>query len=315
MATSFIDFGIVTDQPEEIQGLIDVFPKLKEVSIDALTFYRGTVPLRKHGSYQVIATFLNRQGEIDAATVTKTLTQIWRPKHLILVGIAGRMNDELQLGDVVASSEVLYYEPAKVTDKGILPRPIGLPANELLLNRMNALQVDRPALARWQRSCEEAHKGPGARTPNLSIGAIASGELLVASEKMKDKIRRLHSRLSAIEMEGAGVFKAAAGEVPPIPAIILRGISDRADRSKNVQKVKQKSESLSEAEIRRLERETAKERKWKEASRLAAIHNASLCLLAFLQRTPVDPLMTDRFTLDTRQHQHAIGHQQNRGSA
>src|SRR5438105_14981487 len=109
-AARFIDFGIITTQPEEFVGLRDVFPPLTEEAVGTITFYRGTVPVTRDGGgdYQVVVTFLNRQGQLDAATVTKTLVQHWRPKHLILSGIAGRMDDDLSLGDVVVSSNVLY---------------------------------------------------------------------------------------------------------------------------------------------------------------------------------------------------------------
>ena len=210
------------------------------------------------------------------------------------------MDDELNLGDVVVSSNILYYEPGKATDHGVTPRPVGWEVNDMLLNRVNAFSVDKAAVSRWRRACAKRYTGPGSHLPSLRIGAIASGELLVASEAMKKKVRRLHSRLSAIEMEAAGVMRAAGSEEPPIPTIIFRGISDRADKSKSVKKPAKTKKDLTEQELQEQEKKRDEEKKLKDAARLAAIQNSALCLLAFLRRRPSEPLMTDRFTVDLK---------------
>jgi hypothetical protein len=61
---------------------------------------------------------------------------------------------------------------------------------------------------------------------------IASGEQVIADGAVRDRIAASNRKIVAIEMEGYGVSAAAWKLDQPVPCLVIRGISDRADAHK-----------------------------------------------------------------------------------
>lgn len=152
-------------------------------------------------------------GNIKAQITTSQAMHVHTVDAAVFVGVAGGIKD-VELGDVVVSTKVSYYETTKETDDGTLPRPTSWPIRHPLI----------------QLAQLAAHKGREECGYATVTGTIASGEKVIASSHSTsaDLIKKSYSDSLAIEME-AGGFVHAAQSYDVGDFIVIRGISDLLD--------------------------------------------------------------------------------------
>lgn len=153
---------------------------------------------------------LSQSGNLTAAVAATNMLRDYRIDLMVVVGIAGGVRD-VRVGDVVVSSEIIYYEPAKITFEGTDPRYriVGL-------------------TPRWLTDMARSLSATG-DLPRIHIGPIASGEkVLTVREAIEERLGRWGWPL-AVEMEGAGVAEAVAAVGKDVPVVIVRGIADILD--------------------------------------------------------------------------------------
>lgn len=158
------------------------------------------------------------EGNFRAAVLTERSISLFRPQALIFVGIAGALKPRLALGDVVVATKVYSYESGSYRHGEFHARPYAWePDHELE-------QLAR-RIASGQEWAEEA---------SVQFEPIASGSALLNSREghLADRLDQHFDDAAAIEMEGMGV--AQAGQLNgSYPVLIVRGISDRADGTKD----------------------------------------------------------------------------------
>ena len=153
----------------------------------------------------------------------------FRPAIALFVGVAGGIKD-VKIGDVVVAKKVYGYESGKAFGQRFLPRPdVGESSHRLVQRAQAEARKDN-----WIRRIRENVES----TPRVFVGAIASGEKVVASTRSEIYrfLKSMYSDALAVEMEARGFLKAThANEY--VQALIIRGISDllngksRADAS------------------------------------------------------------------------------------
>ncbi|MEU2283403.1 hypothetical protein ABZ614_16005 [Streptomyces sp. NPDC013178] len=166
------------------------------------------------------------EGTHAASALAERIVEAFDPYALFLVGVAGGLKPDLELGDVVVGTKVYAYHGGRETDEGFAARPVSWPAAHEL--EQLARYVSRSGA--WARDLPRSDEG---RQAAVHFKPIAAGEVLLDAEN--SALRRLLGRhyqdAAAIEMEGAGV--AHAGHLNNrLPTLVVRGISDRADGSK-----------------------------------------------------------------------------------
>ncbi|GGY90296.1 purine phosphorylase [Streptomyces olivaceoviridis] len=183
-------------------------------------FEVGTV----QGTSCRVALGLTNKGNHSAAVIAERAIQEFSPVAVLFVGVAGALWDTARLGDVVMATHVYAYHGGTSEDDGLKSRPRvwetahGISQLGSHLARVNDWADDTP--------------GQG-RAPQVRFGAIAAGEVVQNSKISAEArwIRQHYNDALAIEMEAAGV--AQAGHLNGAPVAIIRGISDRADGTKN----------------------------------------------------------------------------------
>ncbi len=183
-------------------------------------FEVGTV----QGTSCRVALGLTSKGNHSAAVIAERAIQEFSPVAVLFVGIAGALWDATRLGDVVMASHVYAYHGGTGEDDGLKARPRVWEAP----HDISQLASHLARLNDWAGSasgCEDA--------PQVRFGAIAAGEVVQNSRISAEAkwIRQHYNDALAIEMEAAGV--AQAGHLNGAPVAIIRGISDRADGTKN----------------------------------------------------------------------------------
>ncbi|HVT15207.1 MAG TPA: hypothetical protein VHQ90_03365 [Thermoanaerobaculia bacterium] len=292
-----IDFAILTGLREEFDTLRKIFPELKEISEGAELWYRTRVIADGKSSYEVVISFQDKMGPLDAQALTAKALGRWHPALIILVGIAGTFHKEVRLGDVLVSQQVFYYDLAKATAEGLRYRPQGYPCSTVLIRQTEALRSSPREFGAWQQaaksiaaseaerlSAQGLAKLPGKRLaemqrllrdcqPEIHFGTVASGSLVIADKAKQKELLALHGQIIGTEMEGAGMLHATFDQELPTPAVVIKGISDAADMGKAL---------------------LDSQGSW----RTLAKENSARLVLQVIRRGRIRPLETDQFELD-----------------
>lgn len=170
---------------------------------------------------------LTGEGNVGAAVLSERAMSMFGPQAMLLVGVAGALKDDIELGDVVVATRVYAYHGAKEEDDGVWTRPRSWDAPHELEQLAHRIARARS----WAEHLPAAALG---RPPKVHFKPIAAGEVLLASRltETAQRLRRVFNDAAAIEMESAGVSQASQFH-RSLPALIIRGISDRADGSKH----------------------------------------------------------------------------------
>ncbi|MFF3712480.1 5'-methylthioadenosine/S-adenosylhomocysteine nucleosidase [Streptomyces phaeochromogenes] len=168
---------------------------------------RGRLP----GSPWQVALVDMGEGTLAAAALTERVLSWLEPEAVLFVGVAGGLKDDIEIGDVVVATKVYAIHGGKQTPDGFLGRPEAWHASH-----------------RLEQAAREALRGRAHFKP------VAVGDVVLAdgASELATRIRTSYNDAVAMEMEGSGVAHAAhlAGEAG---ALIIRGISDKADADKS----------------------------------------------------------------------------------
>lgn len=200
--------GIIGAMQLEVETLLGKLENTCEKTIAGSVFYEGVL----EGLDVVIVQC--GVGKVNAAVCAQILCTAYGVTHIVNTGIAGSLNAQLDIGDLVVSRDAMYhdfdcvhfgYEMGKVPDMDT----VAFPADSLMI--------------------EEAAAAAEAVNPgHTKIGRVATGDLFVAERAAKQRIIELTGALCT-EMEGAAIAHTAYRN--GVPFVILRAISDKADDS------------------------------------------------------------------------------------
>ena len=134
------------------------------------------------------------------------------------LSIAGSLNNDINIGDIVLSTDVLHHDMDATG--------FGYPKGQIPQMKEFSFQADEGLRKIAHEVCAEVN-------PEIQVfeGRIASGDQFVCDQGVKDNIVKEFSAY-AVEMEGAAIGQAAA--LNGIPFLIIRAISDKADNSANM---------------------------------------------------------------------------------
>ena len=206
------------------------------------------------GGFRVIHGHSSRQGPLGAQLSAAKAIEHWRPEVLIAVGIAfGVKEEKHHIGDVLVSTRVLDYEPARVEPDGTFTRRgETLPTSQELADRVTNIDLRRAEVR---------------DLPTIHMGTIVSGAKLVDNKEYRDNLASLHSTVIGGEMEGSGILTAC--EEKKVDVIVIKAICDWAANKNNPSKDDdQKKASKNAAIVARailerghLQNETAEQRR------------------------------------------------------
>ncbi|MFN4147726.1 MAG: 5'-methylthioadenosine/adenosylhomocysteine nucleosidase [Runella sp.] len=208
--------GAFDDEVALLEGMLQ---NKKTEMVHGITFHTGQLK----GQKVIVA--LTGIGKVNAAMTTTLLLQRFRPARLIFTGIAGGVNPDLQPGDIVIGQKVAHHDFGMLmSDKfltSVTLNPINKKANPMYF------LADTTLLSLARQSAAQLSLAPlNGRTPTITVGTIATGDVFVASD---EKVKWLRETLQAdaTEMEGAAVAQVCFQQ--QVPHIVIRSISDKAD--------------------------------------------------------------------------------------
>jgi adenosylhomocysteine nucleosidase len=151
-------------------------------------------------------------GKVNAAMVT-TLLLSQHPYDLVInTGVAGAVDQSLQVGDVVISDELSYHDvDARHFGYALGQVPgmqsVFVSANRSYLHHLGSCFAQEP----WQ----------------VVQAMIISGDQFISEDQQIDELARAFPLAKAVEMEGASVAHVAS--VLGVPFVVVRAISDKAN--------------------------------------------------------------------------------------
>lgn len=157
-------------------------------------------------------------GKVNAAMCVQILADYFDVTHIINTGVAGALNEQLDIGDILISTDALQHD-VDVTALKYAPGQIpGMPVLAFPADKMLVLQAERTA--------EALKNEPGFTDVSFLRGRVVSGDIFVSDADLKKRLIEMF-RGDCCEMEGAAIAQAAYAN--SMPYVILRAISDRAN--------------------------------------------------------------------------------------
>ena len=154
-------------------------------------------------------------GKVNAAVCTQILVDEFGVDGVINTGIAGSLKAEINIGDIVLSTDVLHHDMDATG--------FGYPLGQIPQMDAFSFQADEQMRKLAKEVCEEVN-------PEIRVfeGRVVSGDQFISSREVKDKIKE-NLDGCCTEMEGAAIAQTAY--LNQIPFVIIRAISDKADDS------------------------------------------------------------------------------------
>ncbi|MCR4956335.1 MAG: 5'-methylthioadenosine/adenosylhomocysteine nucleosidase [Lachnospiraceae bacterium] len=201
--------GIIGAMEVEVAKLKERMEHVEVTEKAGMHFYKGIL---NGGEVVVVQAGI---GKVNAAACTQCLIDTYQPDYVINTGIGGSLNAEINICDVVLSTDAIEHD----MDATIFDYPYGhVPGMDVL-----AFEADEKLRAIAKEACEKVN-------PHIGVfeGRIVSGDQFISSKEKKEwLVNTFHGFCT--EMEGASIAHVA--HINKVPFLIIREISDKADES------------------------------------------------------------------------------------
>ncbi|MDD3205547.1 MAG: 5'-methylthioadenosine/adenosylhomocysteine nucleosidase [Lachnospiraceae bacterium] len=201
--------GIIGAMDEEVAKLKEHMTQVSVVTKASMDFFSGKL------SGKDVVIVRSGIGKVNAAVCSQILADEFKVTALINTGIAGSLKNEINIGDVVLSKDVMHHD----MDTTAFGYPLGqVPRMDVL-----SFEADTALIELAQKCCKKVNPEIG-----TYVGRVVSGDQFISDKVKKNWIHDTFSGYCT-EMEGAAIAQTAY--LNQIPFLIIRAISDKADDS------------------------------------------------------------------------------------
>ncbi|GFP76270.1 5'-methylthioadenosine/adenosylhomocysteine nucleosidase [Clostridium fungisolvens] len=201
--------GVIGPSEKEIAEFINKITEKKQIEHAMLKFYSGI-----YGEIEVVSVVCG-VCKVNASIATQVLIDKFDVTHIILIGVAGALSSQLEVGDIVISSEVAYHDVAS----GILTEYH--PWMEDIYFKADGKLIEL--------SMEAASSLVA--TSKFYTGRIITGETFITHKEREYLVQQFNPL--CVDMESASV--AHTCYVNRIPFVVIRSMSDNADEKSSEQ--------------------------------------------------------------------------------
>lgn len=233
---SLVHYLIVVAIEEEFSAICTEFGPvhpLRKVPSDVHTIHSATATAHDGTPRHVLIQQLDVMGPIQAAAQTASAVTRYLPLNVLLVGICAGIKGKADLGDVVLGDTIFDVSLGRISrTKGQITREVRWkPFQSSPALRDVAL---KQAKAAWQIRRPQSPPGlHGKAGPKLLSGDVVSGTNVIADAGVAAQSAKPFRNAIAIEMEGGGVATAVRASSNDAGWLLIKGVSDRANKSKN----------------------------------------------------------------------------------
>jgi len=219
--------GIMGAMSEEIERLKNKMQIESSEKIGSKTAYIGKL------EGQSIVLVFSGWGKVAAASTATLLIERYQIEQIIFTGVAGGVNNKLNVGDIVISNALVQHDMDCAGVMGIKRFEVPLVGiqqfipDESLQQRAKKSAQDYLSYDLKNDVSTEVLESFTIDKPTIHLGLIASGDQFITSQDKLHALRAALPNLLAVEMEGAAVAQVA--HAYDLPFIVIRTISDKAD--------------------------------------------------------------------------------------
>lgn len=223
-----VKIGILGAMLEEVSSIKEMMIINKESTIGNRNYFEGTI-----NDTEVVLVF-SRWGKVASASTTTTLINKFAVDFVLFTGVAGAVDDCLNIGDIVIGNGLYQHDmdarpffdkfQIPLTTKIIFePKAVDIEklesAANLFVDKIETV-FNEDLLARFSIF-----------KPSVHVGLIASGDQFISAPNIHENLSLIHknNKTLAVEMEGSSVAQVC--EEHSVPYVIIRVISDKADHS------------------------------------------------------------------------------------
>lgn len=204
--------GIIGAMEEEVQLLKEKMTDTVIIEKAGMKFVKGKL------KGQTAVVVRSGIGKVNAGICTQILVDVFQVNAVINTGIAGSLKAEINIGDIVLSTDTIQHD--------VDAREFGYPLGQIPRLETLAFEADKELRELAKEVCQQVN-------PDIQVfeGRVVSGDQFVADKETKERIIE-NTQAYCTEMEGAAIGQAAY--LNKIPYLVIRAISDKADNSASV---------------------------------------------------------------------------------
>ncbi|MCU7549978.1 5'-methylthioadenosine/adenosylhomocysteine nucleosidase [Chitinophagaceae bacterium LB-8] len=215
--------AVIGAMPQEIAAYDGMIENRHEVNVGGIQFIKGYIKKRN------VVFVVSGIGKVNAAMTCTMLLQHFKPSRVLFTGVAGSIDQDIHIGDIVIADSVVQHDFGTLTDGNAFQywgaqnpidqskNPVFFKADSLLLStaKLQSASIMLEPIVIQQLS----------RAPVITNGIVATGDQFISSVQKKLELKKtLHAQ--AVEMEGGAVAQVCHQQ--KVPFLIIRSISDLA---------------------------------------------------------------------------------------
>ena len=205
--------GIIGAMEEEVAALKDAMEGMKVTEIAEMEFCEG-----KLGGQNVVVVQCG-MGKVNAGICAHTLINYFGCGKIINTGVAGSLDNRLDIGDIVVSVDAVQHD--------FTVEAIGFAKGEIPYTGRYAFPADE-----GMRAAALAAQKAVAPDIHAYEGRICSGDQFISENEQKEKIISDFGGMCC-EMEGAAIAQVCYLNATPF--VVIRAISDKSDGSQSME--------------------------------------------------------------------------------
>ena len=197
---------------EEVAQLKAEMTNVNITSKAAMDFYEGSLNDKN------VVIVQSGIGKVNAGICTQILIDDFDISHVINTGIAGSLRSEIDIFDIVVSTDAVQHDVDALE--------FGYPLGQIPQLDTFSFQADKDLINKAVVACQAVNADI-----KVFTGRVVSGDQFIADAKTKQKIIDNFDGYCT-EMEGAAIAQVAY--LNNIPFVVIRAISDKADNSAQI---------------------------------------------------------------------------------
>ena len=203
-AFASVKIGIIGAMDVEVNTLKEAAEISRRVVKADMEFLEG-----KLGSTDIVIVKCG-MGKVNAGICTQILIDSFNVSHVLNTGVAGSLNKNLEIGDVVVAADVVQHD-FDVT-------PVGFRKGEIPYTGKVAFEADKELRAKAMKAVHEA-------APNIKAieGRICTGDQFIETPAQAEAITSVFGG-DCCEMESGAIAQVCY--LNHVPFVIIRSICD-----------------------------------------------------------------------------------------
>lgn len=197
--------GIIVATEQELLETKNIMEDVEEKKYYDLHFFEGKI-----NEKNVIVVKCDI-GKVNAARTAQILIDNFKPEKVINIGVAGAINPELNVKDIVIGEKLVQYDfdvsSLDDTEKGEI-QGVG----KFIESDKSLIEISKKAI---ENKMDKDFKA--------KIGIIASADIFCSDRNLAEQVRKEFGA-ECVEMEGAAIAQICY--LDKVPFLVIRGISD-----------------------------------------------------------------------------------------